>query len=39
MLTTRKFVQPNQQHVAPCVKWLEWGLGTRGLDSEVNELV
>ena len=22
---------PSQQHVAPCVKWIEWGLGTRGL--------
>ena len=24
-------VQANQQHVAPCVKGVEWGLGTRGL--------
>jgi len=24
-------VQLSQQHVAPCVKWVEWGLGTRGL--------
>ena len=24
-------VQPSQQHVAPCVKGIEWGLGTRGL--------
>ena len=24
-------VQPSQQHVAPCVKVVEWGLGTRGL--------
>ena len=24
-------VQPSQQHVAPCVKGVEWGLGTRGL--------
>ena len=23
-------VQANQQHVAPCVKGVEWGLGTRG---------
>ena len=24
-------VQCNQQHVAPCVKEAEWGLGTTGL--------
>ena len=24
-------VAPSQQHVAPCVKEVEWGLGTRGL--------
>ena len=24
-------VQPSQQHVAPCVKVVEWGIGTRGL--------
>ena len=24
-------VQPSQQHVAPCVKGVEWVLGTRGL--------
>ena len=24
-------VQPSQQHVAPCVKRIEWGLGTIGL--------
>jgi len=24
-------VQPGQQRVAPCVKVVEWGLGTRGL--------
>ena len=24
-------VQPNQQHVAPCVKVVEWGFGTKGL--------
>ena len=24
-------VQPSQQHVAPCVKGVEWGFGTRGL--------
>ena len=24
-------VQPSQQHIAPCVKEVEWGLGTRGL--------
>ena len=24
-------VQPSQQHVAPCVKVVEWGFGTRGL--------
>ena len=23
--------QSSQQHVAPCVKGVEWGLGTRGL--------
>ena len=27
----RGMVQPNEQHVAPCVKEVEWGLGTRGL--------
>ena len=27
----RGMVQPSQQHVAPCVKGIEWGLGTRGL--------
>ena len=24
-------MQPSQQHVPPCVKLVEWGLGTRGL--------
>ena len=24
-------VQPSQQHIAPCMKVVEWGLGTRGL--------
>ena len=24
-------VQSSQQHAAPCVKGIEWGLGTRGL--------
>ena len=24
-------MQPSQQHFAPCVKGVEWGLGTRGL--------
>ena len=24
-------MQPSQQHVASYVKWVEWGLGTRGL--------
>ena len=24
-------VQSSQQHVAPCVKVVEWGFGTRGL--------
>ena len=24
-------VQPSQQHVALCVKGVEWGFGTRGL--------
>ena len=24
-------VQPSQQHVAPCVKVVEWEFGTRGL--------
>ena len=24
-------MKPSQQHVAPCVKMVEWGLGTRGL--------
>ena len=23
--------KPSQQHVAPCVKGVKWGLGTRGL--------
>ena len=23
-------VQPSQQHVAPCVKLVKWGFGTRG---------
>ena len=27
----RGMVQPSQKHVAPCVKGIEWGLGTRGL--------
>ena len=27
----RGMVQPSQQHVAPCVKGVEWGLGTKGL--------
>ena len=26
-----EMMQHNQQHVAPCVKGVEWGLGTRGL--------
>ena len=26
----RGMVQPSQQHVAPCVKGVEWGLDTRG---------
>ena len=24
-------VPPSQQHIVPCVKEVEWGLGTRGL--------
>ena len=24
-------MKPSQQHVAPCVKGVEWGLGRRGL--------
>ena len=24
-------VQPSQQHIAPCVKGVEWGLGTTAL--------
>ena len=24
-------MQPSQQHVTPCVKGVEWGLGMRGL--------
>ena len=24
-------VKPSQQHVAPCVKMVKWGFGTRGL--------
>ena len=27
----RGMVQPSQQRVAPCVKGIEWGFGTRGL--------
>ena len=27
----RKMVQPSQQHVAPCVKGVKWGFGTRHL--------
>ena len=26
MVTTGEMVQPSQQHVAPCVKGIEWGL-------------
>ena len=26
-----RLVQPSQQYVAPCVKGVDWGLGTRGL--------
>ena len=26
-----RMVQPSPQHVAPRVKWVEWGLGTIGL--------
>ena len=26
-----RMVQGSKQHVAPCVKGVEWGLGTRGL--------
>ena len=26
-----RMVQPIQQHIAPCVKVVEWGYGTRGL--------
>ena len=26
-----RIVQHSQQHVAPCIKWIEWGLGTRSL--------
>ena len=26
-----EMMQPSQQHVAPCVKGVEWGWGTRGL--------
>ena len=27
----REMVQSSQQHIAPCVKGVEWGLKTRGL--------
>ena len=27
----RRMVQLSQQHVAPCLKRVEWGLGTKGL--------
>ena len=30
-LTAGEMVQPSQQHVAPCVKVVGWGLGKRGL--------
>ena len=29
-------VKPSQQHVAPCVKGVEWGLSTRGLRIEAG---
>ena len=33
-------VQPNQQHVAPCLNVVEWGFGTRGcLDTETKRPV
>ena len=25
-----EMLQPSQQHITPCVKGVEWGLGTRG---------
>ena len=31
MPTTGVMVQPSQQHVAPCVKVVEWRFDTRGL--------
>ena len=31
MLIYGGMVQPSQKHVAPCVKVVEWGFGTRGL--------
>ena len=30
-------VQPSQHHVAPCVKGVEWGLGTRGSNVKLSE--
>ena len=27
----RGMIQPSQQYLAPCIKVVEWGLGTRGL--------
>ena len=31
MLSAGRMMQSSQQHVAPCVKGIRWGLGTRGL--------
>ena len=29
-------VQPSQQHVAPCVRVIEWGFGTRGWIHDIH---
>ena len=31
-------VQPSQQHVAPCIKVVDWGFGTRGI-KQFHELL
>ena len=31
VLTTGGMEQPSQEHVAPCVEGVEWGLGTKGV--------
>ena len=33
----RGIVQPSQQHIASCVKVVEWGFGTRGVKKKYSE--